>query len=230
MNSILLKENVNDFMNRIDTDTVLILADLSIKYQSFMKEGNSGEINATYKKILDIVTQNEETTGIKILNSSDDSYIIAINALSGLFQCVYEKQKQKMAPETIKISFDSIVDADIWLHKNPNVAVETMDVSTGTSRGYFANHSYVESVTLYCVDYKRPTGYVYGICEEERSRHYFSSTLEEFILEWREENPEKEFCSVKASKNTRGEQGAINSGIGVSENTSYYVLYRRKIR
>ena len=228
MNSVLLKENVNDFMNKLDTDTVLILADLSVKYQDYMKEGDPDKLKVAYKIILNKVKQQEEAIGIKIFDAPDDNYIFAVNALSGLFRRIYEKQKQEMAPERKKISFNSIIDADIWLHNNPNVAVENMDVSTGTSWGYFANHSYVRSVSLYYIDYKKPTGYIYGICEEERSRHYFSSTLEEFIVKWRMENPEREYLGVKAFKNTRGKAGALRWGVGVSENTSYYVLYRRK--
>ena len=167
--------------------------------------------------------------GVYVLSAPDNSYIFAVNALSGLFKRIHEKKKQEMAPKRKKAVFRSIVDADIWLHNNPNAAVEQWEVATGTSWGYFANHSHVESVTLYYIDYKRPTGYIYGICEEERTRHYFSSTLEEFIVKWRKENPEREYLGVKSSKNLRGSSGALFWGTGVSENTSYYVLYRRKI-
>ncbi len=38
MNSVLLKENVIEFINAMDSDDILILADLSVKYQNIMKE------------------------------------------------------------------------------------------------------------------------------------------------------------------------------------------------
>ncbi len=120
MNSVLLKENVTSFINKLDTDTVLILADLSVKYQSLMKEGDPDKFKDAYKTILDKVKQQQEFTGIKIFSALDDNYIFAVNALSGLFQRIYEQQKQEMAPERKNISFNSIVDADIWLHNNPN--------------------------------------------------------------------------------------------------------------
>lgn len=229
MNSVLLKENVKGFINTLDNDSIVMLAALSVEYQEIMKSGNPEKQKTAYESILDSVKRQEASTGVKVLSAPDDSYIFAINALTGLFQRIHEKQRQAMMPEKKKIIFKSIVDADIWLHNNPNVAVEDMDVATGTSWGYFANHSYVRSVTLFYTDYKKPTGYIYGICEEERSRHYFSSTVEEFIVKWRMENPERECLSVRACKNTRGDSGALFWGVGVSENTSYYVLYRRKV-
>lgn len=132
------------------------------------------------------------------------------------------------------ITFRSLVEADEWLAKQNNIVISKFGVSTMSVPGLYANHPVADRVRIQYSRVSQPTGYVYGVAEEEllQIRSWKSQFDGNFHAVWDKAYPDlpcvsyTNFMSTQTTY-TGTENGPMNVS-AVSSYTKYFVLYQEK--
>lgn len=228
MNSVLKENELPRFFQTIGNECTKWLIDRGLDYQAALKSGNQEDIKNKYQYFLYSITEYERSSGIQIIESPDGSYFCALASLSGIFQQRVEQQKTNNAPVKKQISFTNVDEANKWLFYNQSIIVTSVNFSTGTRLGYFANHATVKNITIYYMEYKVLTGYCYGICIPEQTSLFLAANKDKFIEDWIASNPECEIVQLSTSTHARGDSAslAFGFGLGRAEHNTYFIVYR----
>lgn len=136
------------------------------------------------------------------------------------------------SPTVLTKSFGSMVEADRWLAEQNSIHITSFSVNADTMPGFEANHPYATSVTIQYQETETPTGWTYGVAEEElyRTRDVESNFNGDFSSLWNQAYPDLELLKYHTHSSTRttysGEEGGTMTVNAVFSYTKYFVLYR----
>lgn len=230
MNSELQNQNLINFFRALDYQDYEQLFTTAIEYFNVIKSGDSKVIKDQYQMFLNLVQKYEESTGIAIISSPDESYSTALTALAGYFAKQLEVQQEKMRPVNGTRTFGDVGSADAWLSAHNNIAVNSLSIETRSTYGYFANHAVAERIHIGYTDYKRSTGYQYGMSEEETTSFVVQGNKEKFKQQWCAEHPGFEIVAMSISTNARANSESLHRSWSLdrAEHNTYFIVYRKK--
>lgn len=223
MNSQLLRNKLRDFfkpLNMKQRETLLVYG---LAYQSAIRSGNTN-MKVAYEDFLNVILEYQKLTNVTIIESPDQSYYNALNALSAI--CVEDEKRR--SPEKGTKSFSSVESAHEWLSSNLTIVPTSLHTSCESTLGLFANHSRATGITIEYIDYKRQTGVQYGICEQEYTRILVKANVESLKEQWEFSNPGLTIVLVTYSSNVRGDMTSLAFGFGDRvEHVKLFIIYKK---
>lgn len=138
------------------------------------------------------------------------------------------------SPAVLTKSFGSMIEADNWLAEQDRIIIKKYAVKTGDIPGDFANHPVANQVIFQYVQTSQPTGFYYGLAEEEilSKRDVPNTYNNDFHSAWNQTYPSLHCASYHQATSTRttysGQQGGTMTANAVSSYTKYFVLYQEK--
>lgn len=136
------------------------------------------------------------------------------------------------SPAVLTKSFGSMIEADNWLAEQDRIIITSFSVSADTIPGFEANHPYAVSVIIRYWETEDPTGWIYGVAEEElyRTRNVEADFNGDFSSLWSQTYPDLEIMKYHTHSSTRttysGLEGREMMVSDVSSYIKYFVLYR----
>lgn len=226
MYSKLIKENVQPLRCALERQTHEMLARTGLAFYGALRSGDDETLRKAYKQLSEAVRIAEQKTGIRIIETPDGGCMAALTALAGIFEAEAEAAAAAARPVPGTVTFCSVSEANAWLMSHPNVVPNRLHVETDTRVGLLANHAQARNITIDYTDRKKPTGYVYGMCEEEMTSYFLKGNTEEQKRRWAEAHPGLEQVMISWASNSRGAVGAAAFGVGVIENKQFFIVYR----
>ena len=227
----LLRENVSSFLRSLTSNDRVTLVTECLQYQELLHGSPADSISRHYESLLLLVQRLEIKTGIRILRPSSQHNFLAIAELSGIVYSAYQQELERRKPVKNTIYFSSTEEANNWLSAQNNILVTHFQVETGSAIGLFANHAFVKQVQIEYNQYLDPTGYVYGMTEEEKTNLFLrQGSSDTFKTDWESQNPGCECVSYVSSSNARADSWGIMVGFSLDlvEHVSYFILFRKK--
>ena len=184
-------------------------------YNVAYREATQDVVQEYYQYYLESVQRAERATGITVLSSPDNSYYSALYFLTDIILRISEQNQKRFTPVNGTKSFGSVSEADSWLGRNLNITVSFMDVQSG-------------GVTIGYTDHKKPTGYIYGMVEENRTKlRLTGEDIQTYKMEWQYNHPGRDIMFIQMAKGAIGNASALILGFGPRiEKSRVVILYR----
>lgn len=232
MNSLLIRENWSNFVNRLSVDEKNAFINMGLRFYNAQRSGDTALIRRIYKEYLDMVLSYEKKEGVQIIKSPDGSYVTALSAVAGIIEKYIEQEKERWKPERHTVSFSSVESANEWLCKQSSIEVESLNVQTHSRYGIGSRIAVVDSVKIDYTDYKKQVGHTYGMCTESASTVFISADTDRFKEKWHNKHPGLEIVLVSYVSRVRADRGSISwvTGFGLSrvEYRNYFIIYRKQ--
>ena len=230
MNSSFSADNFTKCTTACGKENSMKLIACATAYKALMDKGDTDGVRKLYPTYLEHVKEAEKISGVKLVDSPDGSYIMALSAMSAYIYGLVKAVKEEEKPKRKTKAFSDIDEADEWMSSVNNIIVTDMKVNSSTIPGLFANHDHVNSVYVTYEEYSRSVGYLYVATKEEVTKVFIPGNTEKYKSKWRQQNPGCEIVSMSYSSHSRGDDMSLALGFGNKvENISYYVLYREKV-
>ena len=227
MNSKVIRSNWESFTKGLPEEQGGALAQKCLVFQAALRS-DPKNLKAQYQDLLDTIRKCEKISGVQIVESPDGNFFAALSELSGVFAREAEKQLEAAKPREGSVTLASVEEADDWLSSHPTVVPGRLEVGTRSTPGLFANHSQATEIRIEYMDYKKETGYLYGMCEDEITKLFTRADKSSLLEKWRARNPGLEPVLISIATNARGSASSLTFGFGSDrvEHNTLYIIYR----
>ena len=229
MNSVLIRNNLSAFFQKLNPEQKKLLFAKGMAYHSALTQGLN-DLKDRHDDFLLYTLKCQKETDVTIIKSPDGNYLAALSSLAAVFVEYYKKEIEKQTPEKGEESFTSVYEADEWLKSHPTIVPTKLNTSARSTLGLFANHSVVSLIRIEYTDMKRATGYMYGMAEVEKTQLFITGKPYQAIEKWKNNNPECDVILTNACSNVRGSATALAFGFGSDrvEHIKVFLIYRKK--
>jgi len=224
MNSTMIAEAYTKYLTALDKPTKAELLRQATCYYKASTEGDPQKLRSAYHSLLKTVQAGEQTTGIQLITSPDESFLCALNAVASKTYALVNKE--------YSVSFDSLQQANDWLADKRNLILTSVRIQTKTTLGMFANHSKAAKIIITFRVETEGKFYRYGICQQEKTQLFTRSKEDNgFVKTWEAANPGLECVFLQHTSNARASSGSMAFGFGLDyvEHVKYFITYRKPL-